>query len=97
MLPKPMFLIEDLPADIVMADTAYDSDRLREAIARKGAKAVIPSPQIPARPSPLCLVHLIECCFSKRKQFRRVTMRFGKTARNYPTVVTVAATILWIR
>ncbi|CAH2398320.1 hypothetical protein MES4922_20037 [Mesorhizobium ventifaucium] len=27
--------------------------------------------------------HLVECCFSKLKQFRRVATRFEKTARNY--------------
>jgi transposase len=34
-------LIGDLPADVVMADTAYDSDRLRKTLADKGAQAVI--------------------------------------------------------
>ena len=41
--------------------------------------------------------HLIECCFSKLKQFRRVATRYEKTARNYLAVVTIAATILWLR
>jgi transposase len=40
---------------------------------------------------------LIECCFSKLKQFRRVATRYEKTARNYLAVVTLAATILWLR
>ncbi|NEV03183.1 transposase, partial [Bradyrhizobium sp. UFLA 03-164] len=30
--------------------------------------------------------HLVECCFSKLKQFRRVATRFEKTARNYRAV-----------
>ncbi|HLL30350.1 MAG TPA: IS5/IS1182 family transposase, partial [Allosphingosinicella sp.] len=30
-------------------------------------------------------------------QFRRVATRFEKTARNYLAVVTLAATILWLR
>jgi hypothetical protein len=34
-------LIEGLPAEVVMADTAYDADHLRQAIAAKGAIAVI--------------------------------------------------------
>jgi hypothetical protein len=38
-----------------------------------------------------------ECCFSKLKQFRRVATRFEKTARNYLAVVTLAATILWLK
>ena len=41
--------------------------------------------------------HLVECCFSKLKQFRRVATRFEKTARNYLAVVTLAAIILWMR
>ncbi|MEA3012950.1 MAG: hypothetical protein QOD42_2145, partial [Sphingomonadales bacterium] len=35
--------------------------------------------------------------FSRLKQFRRVATRFEKTARNYLAVVTLAATILWLR
>jgi transposase len=41
--PQADALIEDLPAQVVMADAAYDSDRLRKAIADKGAVAVIPN------------------------------------------------------
>lgn len=97
--PQADALIYGLPADIVMADTAYDSDRLREAIARKGAIAVIPNNPSRARKHPLdrqlyAQRHLIECCFSKLKQFRRVATRFEKTARNYLAVITIAATIL---
>ncbi|OYR23737.1 transposase DDE domain protein [Brucella grignonensis] len=40
---------------------------------------------------------MVECCFSKLKQFRRVATRFEKTARHYLAVVTLAATILWLR
>jgi transposase len=41
--PQADALIEGLVADFVMADAAYDSDRLRDAIAAKGALAVIPN------------------------------------------------------
>jgi transposase len=41
--------------------------------------------------------HLVECCFSKLKQFRRVATRFEKTARNYRAVITLAAIVLWMR
>ena len=60
-----------------MADTAYDADHLRQAIAAKGALAVIPNN--PSRALKYRLDkhlyaqrHLVECCFSKLKQFRRV-------------------------
>ena len=50
--PQAAALIEGLPAEVVMADTAYDADHLRQAIAAKGALAVIPvtaivAPQFP--------------------------------------------------
>jgi transposase len=34
--PQAAALIEGLPAEVVMADTAYDADHLRQAIAAKG-------------------------------------------------------------
>lgn len=50
-------------------DTAYDADSLRQAIAEKGAVAVIPNTPSRARKYPLdkhlyAERHLIECCFS---------------------------------
>ena len=100
--PQADALIKDLPADIIMADAAYDSDSLRKAIAGKGARAVIPNNPSRTRKYPIdrhlyAQRHLIECCFSKLKQFRRVATRFEKTARNYLAIITIAATILWIR
>jgi transposase len=100
--PQADGLIEDRPAEVVMADAAYDSDHLRRMIAEKGAKAVIPNNPSRARKHPLdkhlyAQRHLIECCFSKLKQFRRVATRYEKTARNYLAVVTIAAIALWIR
>ncbi len=100
--PQAEPLIEALPARVVMADTAYDSDRLRQKIAEKGALAVIPNNPSRARKHPLdeslyAERHLIECCFNKLKQFRRVATRFEKTARNYLAVVTLAAIVLWLR
>ena len=100
--PQAYALIEDLPAEVVMADTAYDADPLRQAIADKGAVAVIPNNPSRTKKHPLdkhlyAQRHLVECCFAKLKQFRRVATRYEKTARNYLAVVTLAATILWLR
>lgn len=85
-----------------MADTAYDADHFRAAIAAAGATAVIPNNPSRALKLPFDEAlykerHLIECCFSKLKQFRRVATRYEKTARNFLAIVTIAATILWIR
>ena len=68
--PQADILIAGLRADVVMADAAYDSDRLRKAIAAKGALAVIPNNPSRALKLPLDKDlykhrHLVECCFSK--------------------------------
>ena len=100
--PQADALLKDAPADFVIADTAYDADHIREAVSNKGAQAVIPNNPSRACKHPLdahlyAQRHLVECCFSKLKQFRRVATRFEKTAQNYLAVVTIAATMLWLR
>ena len=100
--PQAELLIQGLAADVVMADTAYDSDRLRQKIADKGALAVIPNnPSRALKHSFDAHLykqrHLVECCFSRLKQFRRVATRFEKTTRNYLAIVTIAAIVLWLR
>ena len=85
-----------------MADAAYDADHFRDTIVAMRAVAVIPNN--PSRTAKHAFDrqlykerHLVECCFSKLKQFRRVATRYEKTARNYLAIVTLAATILWLR
>ena len=100
--PQAGPLIDDLPAEVVVADTAYDADTFRQAIAAKGATAVIPNNPSRAIKYPVdkhlyAQRHLVECGFSKLKHFRRVATRFEKTARNYRAVVTLAAIVLWLR
>lgn len=100
--PQAAPLIEGLPAEVVIADAAYDADHIREAVAAIGAKAVIPSSPSRAGKLPLdrhlyAERHLVECCFGKLKQFRRVATRFEKTAQNYLAIVTIAAIVLWLR
>jgi transposase len=100
--PQAQPLIEGLSADVVIADTAYDADALRKAIADMKAQAVIPNNPSRSLKYPMDADlyrqrHLVECCFSKLKQFRRVATRYEKTARNFRAVVAIAAALLWLR
>ena len=95
-------LIAGLSADWVMGDTAYDADHFRRDIAAIGAEAVIPSHPSRASKYPLDKAlykerHLVECCFSKLKQFRRVATRYEKTTNAFMAMITVAAIALWLR
>jgi transposase len=100
--PQAATLMEGLPAGVVIADAAYDADHLRQAIANKGAQAVIPNNPSRTRKHALDRHlyrerHLVEGCFARLKGFRRVATRYEKTARNYLAVVTLAAIVLWLR
>jgi len=74
-VPQAAPLIAGLPAEAVIADTAYDADAFRQVIAEKQAQAVIPNNPSRANKHPLdahlyAQRHLVECCFSKLKQYR---------------------------
>nr|WP_201445664.1 IS5 family transposase [Belnapia sp. F-4-1] len=100
--PQAAALLDKDRPGFVLADTAYDADHFRAAVAEAGAIAVIPN-----NPSPASKLdfneavyeerHLVECCFGKLKHFRRVATRYNKTAQNYLAIVLLAATILWLR
>ena len=97
--PRAHRLLEGQAAEAVIADTAYDADHVRDAVAAKGAEAVIPSNPARARRLPLDKHlykerHLVECCIGKLKQFRRVATRYEKTARNYLAAIHLAAAVI---
>jgi transposase len=101
-VPQAAALLEGQKANFVMADTAYDANHFRDRIADASAIAVIPNNPSRAIKFPLDKAlykerHLVECCFAKLKQFRRVATRYEKTAQNFLAIVTIAATVLWIR
>lgn len=95
-------LIDGLPAEWVLGDTAFDADHFRNDIKANNAQAVIPSHPSRAKKLPLDKHiykerHLVECCFNKLKHFRRIATRYEKTARNFLAMITVAAIVLWLR
>jgi len=82
--------------NILLADRAYDSDALRQALAERAARAnVKPMPNrrnVPAFSSFLYRYrNLLERFFNKLKRFRAVATRYGKTPENYLASVRLAS------
>ena len=91
-----------VPRTIVLADKAYDADRIRELIQDQGATPNIP-PKSNRRWKP-CFSkrlyrerNLIERFFSKLKHFRRVATRYDKLAANFLAMIQLASMRLWLR
>ena len=90
------------PHTIVLADKAYDADRIRELIEDQGATPNIP-PKRNRRWKPFFSKrlyrarNLIERFFSKLKHFRRVATRYDKLAANFLAMVQLASMRLWLR
>jgi transposase len=83
----------------VIADKGYDSNELIERIQARGAKVVIPprSNRLVQRPFSKRLYrtrNVIERFVNRIKHYRRIAMRFEKTARNYLAFVHLAASLV---
>ena len=90
------------PGSILLADRAYDADKLRAPIAGKGAFAKIPpTPQCVRRSafSPFLYRYrnLIERFLNKRKHCRAVATRYDKRDDNFLASVQLASITIWSR
>src|SRR5246127_2412749 len=99
---KAEALIAGLPAENLIGDKAFDSDRFRAHLADRGTTAVIPSNASRACAIPYdCHLykerHLVEIFINKIKHFRRIATRYDKTIASYASFVAVAAFMLWMR
>jgi transposase len=95
-------LIEGSAGKYVIADRAYDSRALREAIEVTGAIAVIPPN--PTRKHPHSydptlyrLRNRIERCFNKLKHFRRLATRYDRRAAHFLAFIHLASAMIWTR
>jgi transposase len=87
---------------VLIADKGYDSDAIREDLIERGAEPVIPPRKNRKVQQPIdgyiyALRNLIERCFSKLKQSRRLATRYDKTAASYIGFVLIASARIWIR
>jgi len=88
------------PIRRLIADKAYDTNRLRNLLAQMDIEAVIPSiarrkPLIPYDREAYRQRNLIERMFARLKDFRRVATRYDKLARNFLAGVLIAAIVIW--
>jgi putative transposase len=88
------------PARQIAADTAYDSDALRQFLRQRGTKPVIPNNPTRKRLHPFNRSaykrrNVIERAFCRLKDWRRVATRYDKLARNFHSAVVLAAIITW--
>lgn len=88
------------PIERLIADKAYDTNKLRRLLLERRTEAVIPSiarrkPLIPYDPEAYRQRNLIERMFGRLKDFRRIATRYDKLARNFLASIVLAATITW--
>ena len=84
----------------LIADRAYDANKLRQWLAERGCQPVIPPN--PTRKHPAAYDHiayrarnLIERMFCRLKDFRRLATRYDKRADMYLSSVFLAAAVTW--
>lgn len=93
-------MIEDIEADALLADKAYDAEeRVLKKLAAKNCEAIIPPKSIRKDQRTYDRVkyqarHLIENFFAKLKQYRAIATRYDKTARNFLGGIHLAATAI---
>lgn len=94
-------LIQEQPAQFVVADKGYDSDAFVTAITEQGGRAVIPPRSNRRNPRAFDRHiykrrNLIERFFSRIKQFRRIATRYDKLAKSFLSFVHLACAIVWL-
>jgi transposase len=84
-----------------LGDKGYDSDAIREELAKAEVEAVIPAKSNCKSPAPhdrekYRWRNLVERLFNKLKNCRRVEIRYDKTKESYLGFVAIASIKLWI-
>jgi putative transposase len=88
------------PVALCAADTAYDSDGLRQFLLEPGTTPVIPNNPTRKRLHPFDaetykLRNIIERALCRLKDWRRIATRYDKLASNFAAAVAIAAIIIW--
>ena len=79
-------LIEGLLADKLLADRAYDANKLPGRLVQREYDIHAYKER-----------HLVECFFAKLKSFRRVATRYDKLAITFKATVMLTACLVWLQ
>lgn len=95
-------LLDGLTFQKVLADRGYAGAPFIASLEQRGWEAVIPPHQCAKvkrayDPWVYRERHLIECCFNKLKQFRRIFSRFDKLDRSFLGFVHFVCALVWLR
>jgi transposase len=82
----------------LLADKAYDADSLRNWLAARNVKAIIPSTTSRRTPYPLDRRiyrrrNVIERLFGRLKNWRRIATRYDRHAQNYLAAIALVAIV----
>jgi transposase len=88
------------PTVRVLADKAYDSAELRELLASKNVKAIIPNRRNRKQPYPFDAItykrrNVVERTFCRLKDFRRIATRYDRLAATFLAAVCLAAIVMY--
>ena len=86
---------------VLLADKGYDADFIRTDMARRGGVAMIPTKrnrliQLPVDAAVYALRNMVERCFNKLKNARRLATRYDKTADSYLGFIHIVSIRLWM-
>jgi transposase len=92
-------LIDGVAFGALIADKAFDSDRIIANLNERGAKIVIShhprrTSRLPFDKEMYNRRHLIENFFCKLKEFKRIAMRADKTDQSFAAIVHLAAAVI---
>lgn len=85
----------------VLADRAYDTNRILQLLKEQSAVSVIPNKKNRRKQRKWDKEiykerHLIECFFNKVKHYRRLATRYDKLACTFKAFLTLASIMVWL-
>ena len=90
-----------LPSDLrVIADTAYDAEDLRDWLAERGSRTVIPNRKNRTQPFPFDAVtykrrNVVERTFCRLKDFRRLATRYDRLDATFLATLCIASALAY--